>query len=68
MVDTLELKSAMVRNDLTLYKLASMVGLSKASLSYKVNNKREFTVTEVVKVARAMNLSNDEVHKIFFAK
>jgi len=68
MTNTLELKAVMVRSGYTAERLAKEIGLSQQSLSYKINNKREFTATEINSIARALELSLEEKESIFFGQ
>ncbi len=67
MTNTLEFKSAMVRKGLTIKKLATIVGISPTTLSYKINNKREFTSSEILALQDALGLDENERWAIFFA-
>lgn len=67
MTDTLEFKATLLRKGYTAGKLANEIGLSWASLSYKVNNRREFTATEINRISKTLNLTLEEKEKIFFA-
>lgn len=67
MTDTLEFKAVMIKRGLTLKKLANLVGISNTTLSYKINNKREFTSSEMEAIRKALNLTEDERNRIFFA-
>lgn len=66
MTNTLELKAAMVRKGMTAETLADTIGISSQSLSYKVNNKREFTSSEIANISIALGLSIAERDLIFF--
>lgn len=49
-------------------ELASAIGLSRQSLSYKVNNKREFVPSEINKICDILGISDlEERQAIFFA-
>lgn len=67
MTDTKEFKAALARRGTTAAELAVKIGLSPQSLSYKINNQREFTLSELQKIKNALILSAEEVIKIFFA-
>ena len=67
MTDTKQLKSVMVANGITLNELAEKIGINRSSLSYKINNKVEFTSSEIAKVQKALNMSIEQRDKIFFA-
>lgn len=61
-----ELKISLIRNRMTASDLADALNISRASLSYKMNNKRMFTVTEIAKISEILNLSLVEKERIFF--
>lgn len=67
MTDTLKLKSILVQNQLTMGKFASLLNISKTSLSYKVNNIREFKSSEIKNAQIILKLSDRERDEIFFA-
>lgn len=62
------LKAAMIRNGYTAGSLADSIGLSRQSMSYKLNNKRVFTVDEISAISEKLNLSLEEKEEIFFGK
>ena len=66
MTDTREMKAMLVRKGMTVEKTAKLIGISPQSMSYKLNNKREFTGTEIMKISEVLGLTNDEVFRIFF--
>lgn len=66
MTNTKELKIALLRNEMTASELADTVGMSRVSLSYKMNNIRAFTVSEIAKISEALKLSLVEKERIFF--
>lgn len=68
MTNVLEFKSAMIRKGFTIKKLASAIGLSTTTLSYKINNKREFTSSEIRVLKDILNLTTEERDKIFFGE
>ena len=68
MTNTKEFKIAMLRAGYTNESLAPAIGMSKATLSYKINNLREFTVSEIKKIQETLRLSDEERDLIFFAR
>lgn len=62
-----EFKIAMIRAGVTAAELADAVDMSAASLSYKVNNKREFSASEIKAISDALRLTPEERDVIFFA-
>lgn len=67
MTDTALLKSLLVLKHITVAQLAKMVGMSTASMSYKINNRRDFSIQEVDAIRRALGLNAEERDAIFFA-
>lgn len=67
MTNSRKLKSVMVARGMTLSDLSSLTGLSKASLSYKINNHRQFLAKEILILQKALNLTSLERDEIFFA-
>lgn len=57
---------ALLKRNYTFDKLASEIELSRQSMSYKVNNKRKFTESEINKIDTVLNLSTEEKESIFF--
>lgn len=66
MTNTKEFKIALLRKGITAGELAEMIGMSRPSLSYKINNQRMFTVTEISKISEILGLSLIEKERIFF--
>lgn len=67
MTDTRKLRAALALNGITAGDLAEKIGLSKQSMSYKMNNLREFRVKEITAISEVLNLSLEEREAIFFA-
>lgn len=65
MVNKSLLQSKMVLKGLSMSDLADAIGCSKASLSYKVNNKRPFFDYEMRSVVDALGLSCAEASDVF---
>jgi transcriptional regulator with XRE-family HTH domain len=68
MVDKNALKSAMIAKGYTSDALAEKIGISKQSMSYKLNNKRPFRSNEISQIAHILELSPEQLMQIFFAK
>lgn len=66
MTNTNEFKAALVRKGITSGELAEMIGISRQSLSYRMNNIVEFRISEVEKIAQILGLSLEEKNLIFF--
>lgn len=67
MTDTNKLKAALALKGMTAGDLADMIGMSRQSISYKMNNIREFRVKEIIAISEALNLTLEEKEAIFFA-
>lgn len=65
MTNTQQVKSAIVARGLTQAKVARQIGLSPTSLSYKINNRREFKASEIEKLCEILDIS--DVPYYFFA-
>lgn len=65
MINTVELNVAIVRRGITKKRISEILGISESSLQYKMNNKREFKVSEIVKLRNALGLSIRETNDIF---
>lgn len=59
---------ALIKRDYTFDKLAKEINLSRQSMSYKVNNLRKFTDSEIESIDKVLNLTVEEKENIFFAK
>ena len=67
MIQTNLLQSYFKRNGLRQEDVAKKIGISKQSLSDKINNKVQFKVDEVSLLCELLNIS-EEKEQIFFAK
>lgn len=65
MVNTVELKVAMMRRGLSQKKAAEAMGICQAALNYKVNNKHQFKVSEITKLRDLLGLSPEQMNEIF---
>lgn len=66
MVNINEFKAAMVRKGLTAGELAELIGISRQSLSYRINNAIDFRISEVERISQILGLSLEEKNLIFF--
>lgn len=60
------LRIARLEKELSQKQLANIIGVYELTYSRKERGEREFTRTEIDNIANALELSNDEVNKIFF--
>ncbi len=65
MINTVELKVAMMRRGLTQVKVAEAMGICQPALNYKINNKRQFKVSELTKLRDLLGLSPEQMNEIF---
>lgn len=66
MVNSLEMKVAMKRNEDTQEKLAEALGLQVSGISARVNGHIDFRTSEIEKIRARYKLTDDELIKIFF--
>lgn len=67
MTNTAKLQAKMKENRFTIKTLANAISLSTTGLFNKVHNHREFFASEMQKISKLLNLTNDEIQEIFFA-
>lgn len=61
------LKSHMAMKGMTNGVLAKHLGLSRQSVSYKINNRRDFKTREIEAIAKLLDLTAEDIMLIFFA-
>lgn len=66
MTNTKEFRALLILKGLTAAELGEKIGLSPQSMSYKINNSREFTLSELWKIREALSLTDEELIRIFF--
>ena len=62
-----DLKAEIARNGLSIAKLADMVGMDKVTLYSRVKGETAFKQPEIAAIAQALNLSEEEIIRIFFS-
>lgn len=65
-MDKLALKAKMIMNNDIGLTLAEALGISETTLSSKINEKTEFTRSEIAKIKERYKLSAEDVDRIFF--
>ena len=60
------LKSVMVLNDDNITTLAKKLGVSRQTLSLKIDGYSEFKPSEIYNISQVYNLSVYDVYEIFF--
>ena len=68
MTDKNLLRSAMFAKGITADMLADILGISRQSFSYKLNNKRPFSTNEISIMSHELGLSPVQLYEIFFTK
>ncbi len=67
MTNTAKLKAVIIEKGFIHEQIARMIGISKTSFSYKLNNKSEFRASEIKKISDFLQLTSADVLAIFFA-
>ena len=62
-----EFKAEVVRRNLTLENVANAIGIDAATVHRKMNGASDFYRSEIEKIIKYLNLSNEDVLRIFFA-
>lgn len=63
-----EFKAELVRRGLSVEQVAKMLGIDPASLYRKINGESDFFRNEIDALRTKLDLSDDDILKIFFAK
>ena len=63
-----ELKASIARKNLSIPKLAQIIGIDKKTLYSKIKGLSAFTQREIVLISKALSLDNDQIICIFFAE
>ena len=66
MVDTQLLRDKIDSRMTTVSEIAAKMGVDKATLYRRIANSETFTIGEVGKIAKILNLTHDEAVSIFF--
>lgn len=65
MVNKHLLRYYIAANNDTTEQLAELLSISRSSLSAKINNKRDFTIREAVKIADRYKFNNEQFVDVF---
>lgn len=68
MTNTKKLRALILERGLTQEQVAAHLGITPASLNYKINNKREFKASEIKALVELLNIPNEDVTGIFFTR
>ena len=63
-----ELRAEMGRCNLSIPKLADIIKVSKKTLYSRFSGETDFSQPEIVSIAKALNLSDEAILRIFFAE
>lgn len=66
MINVNDLKAEITRNNYTINDLACELGISRSSLSRKINGITMFKQPEMLKLQSVLNLSGEKMIDIFF--
>ena len=66
MTDTNLLLAKIKESGLKIGFIAEKLGISRATLSYRINNHSEFRAPEIARLRNLLGLTQDEQEKIFF--
>ena len=64
-MDVRKLRAKMVEKSISVDRLASEIGINRASLYRKLNNAEKITIGEARRIASALELTCDEATLIF---
>lgn len=62
-----KLKGKIVEREMSVEKLADIIGVGRASLYRKLNNAEKITIGEALKMKDALSLNDAEAYEIFLA-
>lgn len=65
-MNKLELKAELVRQGKTYDNVAETIGISLVSFNRKINDKTEFSLSELTAIKKCLNLSDKRFKEIFF--
>lgn len=68
MVDSKKLRGKIAEAGMTKTKFARCIGMTYNSLASKMNGDSPFKVSEASEIAALLNLTNEEIVSIFFAR
>ena len=67
MTDKAKLRSKLALAEMTDTRFADEIGVSRQSMSMKMNGHRPFTADEIRRAKQVLNLTPEDVMEIFFA-
>ncbi|NCB52203.1 MAG: XRE family transcriptional regulator [Clostridia bacterium] len=67
MINSQKIKDRLSDMSMTQKELALVIGIAQPTMNQKINNIRPMTLEEAENVARALNISDDDLGVYFFA-
>lgn len=67
-MDFNEFKACMARSGYSIPKLAKEIDMSKTALYNKAKGISEFTLEDIQKIARVLNMTKNQILIVFFAE
>lgn len=67
MTNTKKLRALILERGFIQEQIAAHLGITTASLNYKINNKREFKASEIHALIELLEIKDEDVNGIFFA-
>lgn len=67
-MDYSELRAAMGRKNISIPKLADMIGINKKTLYTRFSGETDFNQPEISAIAKVLELSDDDILNIFFTR
>lgn len=65
-MNALELKAEMLRHDISIPKMAELLGMNKKTLYSRFCGATSFSQDEICKISKILNFDNDDIIRIFF--
>lgn len=66
MTDSKLLRKLIMESGLKYYYIAECLGISRFCLSKKIDNKSEFKISEALKLAKILKLTEEQTNEVFF--
>lgn len=64
----LELKAVMAKKEISIPKLAEMLGINKKTMYSRFSKTTDFSQSEISRIAKILELSDNDILNIFFAE
>lgn len=66
MNDANKIKGKIIEHGYNMESFAKAIGISRQTLTKKLNGSSEFTVSEIYKICETLNIANSEIGTYFF--